>query len=137
MPTTSVTVERVLGERRLRMPTGTIGHASVRGAFGRAAPPAYHLEYVRSRVEGTSAGARVGGAVAISHMDLRSHLDRVAVPTTVVAGSLDLLLPPYHARAMARRIPGARLEVLRGAGHMLPMERPDEVAAAITAHTPA
>jgi pimeloyl-ACP methyl ester carboxylesterase len=133
MPATSTTVERLLGERRLRMPTGTIGHASVRGAFGLAAPPTHHLEYVRARVEGTAALARVGGAMAISHMDLRPDLERFEVPTTVVAGSLDLLLPPYHARAMARRIPGARLEVLRNAGHMLPMERPDEVAAAIHA----
>jgi pimeloyl-ACP methyl ester carboxylesterase len=134
MPTTSTSVERIFGERRLRMPMGTIGHASVRGAFGLAPPPTHHLEYVRSRVEGTAALARVGGAVAISHMDLRTQLERFVVPTTVVAGSLDLLLPPYHARAMARRIPGARLEVLRNAGHMLPMERPDEVAAVIAAH---
>ena len=134
MPAASTTVERIFGERRLRMPRGTIGHASVRGAFGLATPPMAHLEYVRARVQDTAAPARVGGAMAISQMDLRPELGRFEVPTTVVAGGLDLLLPPYHARAMARRIPRAHLEVLHNAGHMLPMERPDELAAIIHAH---
>jgi len=134
MPTTSTTVERILGEHALRMPEATIGHAAVRGAFGRASPPAPHLEYVRARVGATMPAARVEGAVAISHMDLRQRLGAVAVPTTVVAGGLDLLLPPYHARSLVRHLPGARLELLPGVGHMVPMEAPDQLSEVIAGH---
>ena len=41
------------------------------------------------------------------------------VRATSVGGTADVLTPPYEARRIARLIPGARLELLRGGGHML------------------
>ena len=42
-------------------------------------------------------------------------------------GTADVLTPPFEARRMARLIPGARLELMPGGGHMLMLERTDEV----------
>ena len=53
------------------------------------------------------------------------------VPVAVLAGSRDRLIPPAHAAAIARSLPSADLVVLGGAGHMLPFERPREVATAL------
>ena len=61
-------------------------------------------------------------------MDFRAGLASVAVPTTVVVGSRDVLTPPRLGRALAAAIPGARLVELPGAGHMLPYEEPDRLA---------
>jgi pimeloyl-ACP methyl ester carboxylesterase len=61
-------------------------------------------------------------------MDFRAGLASVAVPTTVVIGSRDVLTPPRLGRALAAAIPGARLVELPGAGHMLPYEEPDRLA---------
>ncbi|HLN75597.1 MAG TPA: alpha/beta hydrolase [Nocardioidaceae bacterium] len=45
------------------------------------------------------------------------------VPVQVMVGDKDLLTPPPHAALLAEKIPGARLTVAPGAGHMLPLER--------------
>ena len=60
----------------------------------------------------------------------------MAVPTTVVVGSRDLLTPPRLGRALAAAIPGARLVELPGAGHMLPYEEPDRLAEIILSAAP-
>jgi pimeloyl-ACP methyl ester carboxylesterase len=56
----------------------------------------------------------------------------IRVPTLVVNGELDRLAPVAIAEDMARRIPGAQLVVIRGAGHLSNLERPDEFNDAIT-----
>ena len=45
----------------------------------------------------------------------------------LVVGTADVLTPPFEARRIAELIPGARLEVMRGGGHMLMLERTDEL----------
>jgi 3-oxoadipate enol-lactonase len=60
-------------------------------------------------------------------LDLTHELPKVRVPTLVIGGTADVLTPPFEARQMARLIPGARLELLQGAGHMLMLERTEEV----------
>ena len=52
-------------------------------------------------------------------------------PTTILHGAADTLIPPAHARAYAAAIPGARLEVLPGVGHVVALEAPDRVVAAV------
>jgi pimeloyl-ACP methyl ester carboxylesterase len=55
------------------------------------------------------------------------------VPTTVMVGSADVLTPPSHARRLASAIEGARMFVLPGAGHYLPLERDEAVSAELVA----
>ena len=55
------------------------------------------------------------------------------IPTVVMVGSADLLTPPHHARRLASAISGARLLVLPGAGHYLPLERDQAVSAELVA----
>jgi pimeloyl-ACP methyl ester carboxylesterase len=51
------------------------------------------------------------------------------IPTLVVVGEADALLPPDGARRMAESIPGARFVVIPEAGHVPPLERPQETTA--------
>jgi pimeloyl-ACP methyl ester carboxylesterase len=44
-----------------------------------------------------------------------------------MCGTADLITPPAESRRLASTIPGARLEMFEGAGHMLMLERTDEV----------
>ena len=54
----------------------------------------------------------------IEDLDLRDRLPEIKAPTLFIAADRDLLIPSVReARFMASRIPGARIEVIRGAGH--------------------
>jgi 3-oxoadipate enol-lactonase len=68
---------------------------------------------------------------ALREHPLDDELARVAAPTTILAGEVDQHCPPRAAEIIAARIPGSGVEVLPGAGHPLPVERPDETAEAI------
>ena len=59
---------------------------------------------------------------------------RIAVPTLVVWGEHDRWIPAQRGRELARRIPGARLELLPTAGHLVPEEEPEEPARLPAAH---
>lgn len=64
----------------------------------------------------------------------RHRLGAIAVPTLVIHGTADPLFPLAHGRALADEIPGARLLVLQGAGHVLHPDDHDAVARAILDH---
>lgn len=54
-------------------------------------------------------------------------LPRIAVPTLVVAGSKDTFTPPEVSVAMAENIPGAKLVLIQGGTHILPLEERDKL----------
>jgi len=47
------------------------------------------------------------------------------VPTMIVWGDRDHVIPVSHAHIAHELIPGSRLEIVEGAGHFLPFERPE------------
>lgn len=65
----------------------------------------------------------------------RSRLAAVTVPTLVVHGTEDPILPFPHGQALAAEIPGARLEAMDGIGHELPEGEWDHVIGLVLAHT--
>ncbi len=60
---------------------------------------------------------------AIQSFDCCSRLSRIRVPTLVVSGSEDILVPIENARLLASRIPNATLVELAKAGHAIHFER--------------
>jgi len=64
-----------------------------------------------------AAGANVAGF----------QLSKIRVPTLIVAGAADTLIPLANAKALARRVPGAELEVLEDTGHAVFAEDRDLV----------
>jgi 3-oxoadipate enol-lactonase len=65
-------------------------------------------------------------------IDFADRLTEIAVPTLVIAGAKDpLALPQRVKRDCASAIPGALFVLLRDAGHNLPIETPDDIAAAV------
>lgn len=61
-------------------------------------------------------------------------LGRLKVPTLVVHGDADRLVPLDAGRATAAAIPGARLEIVEGMGHDYPPEHWDRLVELITTH---
>lgn len=61
---------------------------------------------------------------ALEDYEIHHVLDEIKTPTLVIASDKDGILPPDFSRRLADGIPGARLEVLEGVGHMTPWEAP-------------
>jgi pimeloyl-ACP methyl ester carboxylesterase len=66
--------------------------------------------------------------------DTSARLPQVTAPTLVVHGELDQMLDASNARQIAQLVPGARLELLEGVGHMFWVERPQRSAELLREH---
>jgi pimeloyl-ACP methyl ester carboxylesterase len=65
--------------------------------------------------------------------DVAPWLGAIEVPTLIVAGGRDRLLPVGQARAVAAGIRGSRIEEMPEAAHFIPWQRPAEFAARVGA----
>lgn len=65
----------------------------------------------------------------LTRPDGRADLAAIRIPTCIGVGAQDILTPPLLAEEMAGLIPGARLVLIEGAGHLPPMERPSDTNA--------
>jgi pimeloyl-ACP methyl ester carboxylesterase len=65
----------------------------------------------------------------------RAPLASIRAPTLVIHGTADPMFPPAHGEALARRIPGARLLLLDGAGHGVDRADHERIVRAIAEHT--
>lgn len=98
-------------------------------AFGPHATPAqvafYEPMLLTCRPE-----VRAACGIAMCDMDLYAALERLTVPTLVIAGTCDRLTPPSHARRIAESLPNLTgLIEVPEMGHMGPLERGAELAA--------
>jgi pimeloyl-ACP methyl ester carboxylesterase len=55
----------------------------------------------------------------------------IKVPVTFILGERDMMTPAKAGKTLAAAVPHARIVVLPGAGHMMMVEQPDELLAAL------
>jgi len=63
--------------------------------------------------------------------DRAAPIEKIRVPTLVIAGEEDTVYPLALARDMARRIPGAELLMMEGTGHLPNLEQPERFNEAV------
>jgi len=88
-----------------------------------------------SDAEGLARAQAIMGAIApatyrkavelLTTFDGRNNLKNISVPALLIAGSDDKTAPPEVMQRMAKEIPGTEFVVLRGCGHLGPMDQPD------------
>lgn len=132
-------------------------HARAHEAAFAGLPPTLHEALVRAYLEGAVAQTVPEETTAlhvapwlgpagqpafyaqIAQMDERhtgeiAHdLAAVDFPVTLLWGENDAWLPLAQGRALAERLTGGALRVVRGAGHLVPEEAPEEIVAAVLA----
>jgi 3-oxoadipate enol-lactonase len=82
-------------------------------------------DQVREMARRWSVPGLVGALRALrDRPDSSDTLRLVRVPTLVLVGSEDQIAPPEVGRAMAALVPNAQFHVVRGAGHVAPLEQP-------------
>ena len=87
---------------------------------------------VRLMAEETGAEAFICQQQAIiGRVDSRPGLGAIDCPTLVLVGDGDQLTPPELSAEIAGGIPGARLVVVAGSGHLTPLDQPEQVTKAL------
>lgn len=111
-------VRRFVTERKTRTPQ------SIRKLLGSNPRPGAYEELVDSieKVRDASYNKTLEASVA---QDRDAPVERIAVPTRIIAGEDDTVYPPALAHAMARRIPNSELVFMTGAGHLANLEQPE------------
>ena len=66
-----------------------------------------------------------------AYQDALASAAQITVPATLILGERDMMTPARAGKALAAALPNSRTVVLPGAGHMMMMERPDELLAAL------
>ncbi|MFJ5995110.1 4-carboxymuconolactone decarboxylase [Streptomyces sp. NPDC092370] len=102
------------------------------GGFA-AAQPAI-TEWAVQMVRTTDPGCYIASCEALASFDVRPELGRVGVPTLVLVGSDDQVTGPAEARTLVAGIPDARLAVVPGASHLVPVEQPNAVTDLLVRH---
>ncbi len=75
----------------------------------------------------TSPEVMRGDFLACDAFDVMENLDEINVPALVITGTDDQLTPPKYAQFLVQHIAGAELVLVEKAGHMVMLERPQEV----------
>ncbi|HEX7048827.1 MAG TPA: alpha/beta fold hydrolase [Longimicrobiales bacterium] len=85
------------------------------------------VQRVREMIEATPRATLVAALMAMAERpDSTPLLPTIDVPTLVLRGSEDAIIPAAEAERMAEEIPDARLRVIDGAGHVPNLEQPAE-----------
>ena len=132
------TAEPIAADARARL---LAGHGDLKAAestadaiVGRRLAPTLRARVVADTPR-TSSAARRAWLERGSREDISGLAPALAVPTLVVAGGSDRTIPAeLLAREVVPRVAAARLAVVPGAGHLLPIEAPALLAALIRAH---
>jgi 3-oxoadipate enol-lactonase len=89
-------------------------------------------EFARKMMaDATPVGVMAAQRAMASRKDSVAQLSGIRVPTIVVYGVDDFIIPREEVEAMAAAIPDARFLPVADAGHLSPMDKPAEIAAAI------
>lgn len=96
-------------------------------SFGPDATPRL-VEGVSKRLAEMRASVLRGDFLACARFNNADMLEMINQPTIVIAGAQDQMMPLRYAQLLARKINGAVFSAIPEAGHMLMLEKPDEVA---------
>lgn len=115
------------GRRTPRTPTALLRLGVRWLLFGRAVVRE-HVDLIAASVAATPPDTVHGFRAALEDHERHAALSVCrTVPVVVLCGARDRLLPPSHSRVIADALPASRHVLCPDAGHMLPLERPDEV----------
>jgi pimeloyl-ACP methyl ester carboxylesterase len=107
-----------------------LGRKMLQGTMGKSPEPAA-LELNRQLFASTPRRIRADYFRCSRGMDLRAALAGMTLETLVLAGDADTVVKPALGGSIANSVPVGSFTLLPGAGHMLPLERPKQVADAI------
>jgi pimeloyl-ACP methyl ester carboxylesterase len=110
--------------RQIDLPPDQFVRAMIPTLFSESAPAELLDEFAAIMSEVHPAGFRAC-ARSLAEADLRDVLPRIEVPTLLMYGDKGVRAPLNVAQDLHVKIPGSRLVVMRGVGHMISVEAPE------------
>lgn len=98
---------------------------------GAASLPPEDVQRRRAWLEGMDPMVIHGDFEACDTFDAMKDVHKIDLPTLIIVGRDDEMTPVKYSEYLHQQIAGSRLVVIEGAGHAVPMEKPDEVNRAI------
>ncbi len=123
---------RVVPELLSYSASPTTFHKAVEGMAGASFSPSADprlVELAAARMSEIRPSVFNGDLQACNSFDVIEQVSGIHAPALVICGADDQLTPLRYAQFLAGNIPAARLEIIPGAGHMVMLEKPPEVAA--------
>jgi pimeloyl-ACP methyl ester carboxylesterase len=86
------------------------------------------LELASRSMMGTRQSVFYGDLLACNTFTVKERLDQIHCPSVVICGEQDKMTPVRASQYLQSQIPGAHLDLVDGAGHMVMLEQPETVA---------
>jgi 3-oxoadipate enol-lactonase len=84
-------------------------------------------EQVRGFMTPSTPEGVIGALLGMSERpDASAELAGISVPTLIITGADDMLIPPTESEKLAQTIPGSQLNIIPHAGHLVAFEQPDK-----------
>lgn len=131
------------GGARLRVAASTLEMAAnpstfpavvqsiIENSYSTTADPMLKELAIKQMME-TRQAVLYGDFLACDSFDVMDSVKKLSLPTLLICGSEDRMTPPNRSEYLRDQIEGAELHIIAGAGHMVMIERPDEVAGLLT-----
>jgi pimeloyl-ACP methyl ester carboxylesterase len=136
LPVAAWTMRRrpAFAERTRKLARGIVSAATWSLSFASTDVDPALGRYVDAMIGGTPVDVIAELYPAIAGLDASGAIEPLRrVPTLVLTGDADKLIPMAHSDALVGRLPDAEYVVVPGAGHLVPLEKPAEVTAALAA----
>jgi pimeloyl-ACP methyl ester carboxylesterase len=89
-------------------------------------------EVIFKQLTNTRQTLLLGDLLACDRFNMTGRLNDIRTPVLVVCGTDDKLTPLRFSKTLSNQIPGAALQTIEGAGHMLMLEQPNRLAKLIS-----
>jgi pimeloyl-ACP methyl ester carboxylesterase len=120
-------------ERTRRMAADLVSTATRSLSFASTDVDPALAHYVDAMIAGTPVDVIAEFYPALAGMDHTGSLEPLrSIPTLVLTGEKDKMIPKEHSELLAQQLPDAEFVVVPDSGHMVLLEHPDEVSAALT-----
>ncbi len=86
----------------------------------------------RQQLLGVDPTVIYGDYNACNNFDVMDQVTGIKLPTLIIVGSADQMTPPKYSQYLYDQISGSQLVEIKDGGHMMAIEKPSEVAQAVT-----
>jgi pimeloyl-ACP methyl ester carboxylesterase len=120
-------------ERTRRLAADVVSAVTRSLSFASADVDPALVRYVDAMIAGTPVDVIAEFYPALAGLDETGSLEPLRrLPTLVLTGDKDKLIPMEHSELIVERLPGCEFVVVPDAGHLVLLEKPDEVSTALT-----